>query len=130
MELTAMAPATAFPLNRTWLRVTGRDRWVPAQAIMDSREWRSRGSSESAGHWYVVYTYSVDGAAYDGRFADFASGDEEYLRPGQSFGIRYNPKNPSQSYYPEQQTQTPFIVLCVVTGVVLAALMLVVAFGR
>jgi len=125
-----MPPATAFPLNRTWLRITGRDRWVPAQAMVDSREWKSKGANESAGHWHVVHTYEVNGTKYVGRFADFASVDEEYLRPGQSIGIRYNPKNPSQSYYPEQQTQTPFIVLCVVTSVVLAVLMLVVAFGR
>ncbi|MGC2638647.1 MAG: DUF3592 domain-containing protein [Acidobacteriaceae bacterium] len=125
-----MAPATASPLNRTWLRITRRDRWVPALATVDSREWTAKAGSDDAGRWQVAYTYQVDGERYVGRFVDFASGEEEYLRPGQSVAIRYNPRKPSQSYYPERQTQTPFVVLCIVTGVILAILMMVVAFGR
>jgi hypothetical protein len=130
MEAHTMRPLTASPLNRTWLRITGRDRWTPATASVFSREWNSKAPSDnSVGQWHVVYEYAVANKQYIGRFVDLASGDEGCLRPGDRFEIRYNPRKPSQSYYPELQTQTYFLVVCVVMGALLAILMLFVSFG-
>jgi len=71
----------------------------------------------------------VGSERYIGKFVDFASGDDEYLRLGSRFEVRYNPRKPAQSYYPELQTQTYFLVVCVVMGALLAILMLLVSFG-
>lgn len=130
-----MAPATSSPLNTMWLRLRGRNRWLPATATLDTREWvADQGSDKSSpsplGHWHVEYSYTVAGERFTGRFADFASEDDEYLKPGQHFEIRYNPRKPAQSYYPKLQTQLPFLVLFVAMGVVLAALLLVVLLGE
>lgn len=128
--MTDTGPRTSSPLNRTWLRITGRDRWTPLQATIDSREWISEaGSADSVGHWQVVYEYTVQGRRYVGQFADFAPEDQDYLRPGGRFEIRYNPRKPSQSYYPQVRTQTYFLIVCVVLGILFVVLMLIVAVG-
>jgi hypothetical protein len=127
-----MPPLTAAPLNRAWLRMTGRSRWTPASATLVSREWTGGGnpSDDSAGHWRVEYEYSIGGERFAGSFTDFASSDDEYPRPGQPIEIRYNPRRPAQSYYPAQRTQTAFVVVCVVFGIIMAALTLLVSFDR
>jgi hypothetical protein len=131
MEARSMPPQTAAPLNRAWLRITGRDRWTPASAMMVSREWKAGNSSDSSvGHWHVEYEYVADGERYTGSFADMASNDEEYPRPGQPIEIRYNPRRPGQSYYPARRTQTAFIVVCVIFVVIMAALTLLVSLDR
>jgi Protein of unknown function (DUF3592) len=131
MKADPMPPLTAAPLNRAWLRITGRDRWTSASATMVSREWTSKNmSDDSIGHWHVEYEYAVGSECYAGRFADMASNDEDYPRPGQSIEIRYNPRRPGQSYYPAQRTQTAFLVVCVVFGIIMAALTLLVSFNR
>jgi hypothetical protein len=125
-----MPPVTASPLSRSWLRITGRARWPTATATLSSREWTSKEpSDDSVGHWHIEYEYSVGSERYIGKFVDFASGDDEYLRLGSRFEVRYNPRKPAQSYYPELQTQTYFLVVCVVMGALLAILMLLVSFG-
>lgn len=129
--LSPMPPLTAAPLNRAWLRITGRDRWTPAPATLVSRAWSSRDSSDdSIGQWHVEYEYAVGGERYDGSFVDIASNDEDYPRPGASIEIRYNPRRPAQSYYPAQRTQTAFVVICAVFAVIMAALTILVAFDR
>jgi hypothetical protein len=126
-----MPPLTAAPLNRAWLRITGRARWTPASATMITRAWTSGDSSDdSVGNWHVEYEYSVDGERCAGIFIDMASNDDDYPRPGQSIEIRYNPRRPRQSYYPAQRTQTAFLVLCAVFGIIMAALVLLVSFDR
>lgn len=130
-----MPPVTSFPLNRVWLRLRGRDKWLPTTAILYSREWATHGEPDEnyparVGHWRVVYSYEVDGKRYLGRFGDFASEDDEYPRPGDRLEVLYNPRQPSQSYYPRQRTQAPFVALCIVAAVVLAALTLLVSLGQ
>jgi hypothetical protein len=126
-----MPPLTAAPLNRFWLRITGRARWTPASATLVTREWSgSNPQDDSVGHWRVEYEYSVGGHRYAGSFVDFASNDEEYPRPGQSIEIRYNPRRPERSYYPGQRTQMAFVVVCVVFAIIMAALTLMVSFDR
>ena len=129
--MTNPEPATSSPLNRTWLRLTGRDRWTAVQAIVSSRDWTSaEGSGDSVGHWHVAYEYTVAGKRYIGKFVDFKSGDEEYLRPGDRFEIRFNPRKPSQSYYPEIHTQIYFLVVFIGMGIVLAVLMFLITIGN
>lgn len=126
-----MPPLTAAPLNRAWLRITGRDRWTPASATLVTRTWtRGNTSDDSVGHWHVEYEYAVGGERFAGSFVDMVSNEEDYPRPGQSIEIRYNPRRPAQSYYPAQRTQTAFVVVCVVFGVIMAALTLLVSFDR
>lgn len=111
--------------------MTGRDRWTTVQAVVDSRNWTSAdGSDPSVGRWHVEYEYTVAGERYVGKFVDFQSGDEEYLRPGDRFEIRFNPRRPSQSYYPELSTQTYFLAVCIGMAIVLAVLMLLITIGN
>jgi hypothetical protein len=111
--------------------MTGRDRWTTAQAIVDSRDWTSAdGSDHSVGRWHVVYEYTVAGERYIGKFTDFQSGDEEYLGPGDRFEIRFNPRRPTQSYYPELRTQTYFLAVCIGIAIVLAVLMILITIGN
>jgi hypothetical protein len=127
-----MPPLTAAPLNRTWLRITGRAGWPTAMAIITAREWAAgKGTrDDSVGHWHVEYEYSVDGQRYAGRFADFASNEDEYPRPGAKIEIRYHPRRPEKSYYPGQHTQTAFLLVCIVFGILMVVLVLLVAFQR
>lgn len=126
-----MPPLTAAPLNRAWLRITGRDRWSPVSATLITRSWSSGNTSDdSVGHWHVEYEYAVGGERYSGSFVDLASNDEDYPRPGASIEIRYNPRRPAQSYYPAQRTQTAFLVVCVIFGILMAALTILVSFNR
>jgi Protein of unknown function (DUF3592) len=126
-----MPPLTAAPLNRAWLRITGRDRWTPVSATLVGRTWSGGNTSDdSVGHWHVDYEYTAGGQRYAGSFVDMVSNDEDYPRPGASIEIRYNPRKPGQSYYPAQRTQTAFRVLCIVFGLIMAALTLLVSFDR
>jgi hypothetical protein len=131
MEARLMPPLTAAPLNRAWLRITGRNRWTPVSAKLVTRSWTTGNTSDdSVGHWHVEYEYAVGSERFAGSFVDMASNDEDYPRPGQSIEIRYNPRRPAQSYYPAQRTQTAFVVLCVVFVIIMAALTLLVSFDR
>jgi hypothetical protein len=130
----SMPPVTSSPLNRSWLRLRGRDKWLPATATLEDRNWVARresgdGAQAREGHWHVAYSYSVDGRRFAGNFVDFASADDDYLRPGAPFEIRYNPRRPSQSYYPAVRSELPFRLLLVVMGIVLAVLLLLVSLG-
>lgn len=130
-----MPPATSFPLNRTWLRLRGRDKWLPVTATMECREWITRAEPAEndpsrAGHWRVAYFYEVDGKRYLGRYTDFASEDDPYPWPGEALQVRYNPRQPSESYYPLQRTQAPFVALCIVAAVVMATLLFIVLLGQ
>jgi hypothetical protein len=124
-----MPPVTSSPLNQAWLRAQGRDRWIAVQATAYSCEWTSlRQWDDGVGYWHVVYEYSVGGERYIGKFADFASSSDEYLKPGDNFEIRYNPRKPWQSYYPELRTQTNYLALCALLGASLAAVVMLIAF--
>jgi len=68
----------------------------------------------------VAYSYSVSGEFYSGKFSDYSLRDEPYFHRGDTFEIRYNPKKPSKSYYPELRTRTGFVWICVGIGVALA----------
>lgn len=130
-----MPPVTSFPLNRTLLRLRGRDKWLPAKATMERREWVARaepgeGYPSRVGHWRVAYFYEIEGKRYLGQFTDFASEDDEYPWPGDALEIRYNPRKPSESYYPLRRTQAPFVALCITAVVVLVGLLLVVLLGQ
>lgn len=64
------------------------------------------------GHYHVVYSYQVDGTFYTGRFADYGMQDEEYFKGNDVFQVRYNPRKPAQSYYPDLRTRHNFILIC------------------
>lgn len=124
-----MPPLTAAPLNRVWILMTGRSRWTPVSATLITRWWSGGNTSDdSVGHWHVEYEYTVGGEHYTGTFVDMASLEEDYPRPGQSIEIRFNPSRPAQSYYPQQRTQTAFLVVCVVFVVIMTALVLYLSF--
>lgn len=124
-----MPPLTAAPLNRAWLRLTGRHRWTPVSATMVSRTWSEGNTSDnSVGQWHVEYEYAVGGERFAGSFVDMAALDEDYPRPGHSIEIRYNPRRPAQSYYPAQRTQTAFLVVFIVFGVIMTALVLYLSY--
>ena len=136
-------PITASPLNATWLRITGKDKWLPATATVYSREYTDLNPGAQAdlpglietnvedevGNYRVTYSYAVAGEYYNGVFNDFGSADEVYVNRGDTLTIRYNPRNPAKSYYPGARTQTRFNLISLAIGAVfgLAALVLLVA---
>jgi hypothetical protein len=115
-------PATASSLNATWLRLTGRDQWIPTMARVYSSEYADLPEQVNSpvGYSTVVYSYSVQGELYTGKFVDFGRADESYFKRDDTVEIRYDPRHPAKSYYPEQRTQTNFRLLCAGIGVGLA----------
>jgi hypothetical protein len=125
-------PATSSPLNATWLRITGKTDWRPTTATIHSAEWISlRNQMEvvdcEVGHYRVVYYYRVEDEIYVGKFVDFASQDDTFHR-GEEIQIRYNPRNPAKSYYPEVRTQSNFLLLCALLGAALACIVMLFAW--
>ncbi len=121
-------PITASPLSSKWLEIRGKDQWLPATAAVFSCDWTTRDNFDSeVGHYHVIYSYSVNGNRYTGEFIDFGLENEEYFRRDDTFEIRYNPRDPSQSYYPELRTQNSFLFICAVIGAGLAIMVMVVA---
>jgi hypothetical protein len=81
----------------------------------------------AVGHYRVVYSYRVNGSIYTGRFADYGMQDEEHLKRYDVFQIRYNPKKPAQSYYPELRTNHNFMLICGAIGAVAAVVVLTIS---
>jgi hypothetical protein len=117
------SPATASLLSKSWLRISGKDQWASAIATVYSCDWvdlEDQVNSE-VGHYNVVYSYQYLGEFHAGKFFDYAMRDQPYFHRGDSFEIRYNPRNPSKSYYPQLRTRTKFVWICVGIGAALAA---------
>jgi hypothetical protein len=126
------APATASRLNAAWLKITGKNKWNPSKARIFSSEWLDLPNqvNSEVGHHLVTYSYWVDGAIYDGKFADYGRQDEGYLKRDDEIEIRYNPRRPSQSYYPELRTRTNFVLISIAIGGVLGLIVLLFSFFR
>ena|SRR5579884_1401647 len=121
-----LSVVSASSLSPTWLRITGRDRWLPVTATVFTCEWTQKpGTGDgSIGHHRVVYSYSVDGNRYSGQFSDLGLEFEDYLKPGDAFTVRYDPDNRSRSYYPDLRTRRNFNLICCGIGLSLAVLVL------
>lgn len=93
-------------LSPTWLRLIGKDRWVSTTATVFSKNWESlRNTAGPLGYHYVTYYYSVNGERYVGEFVDYGTQDEDYFMPNDGVEIKYNPVQPSKSYYPEVRSR-------------------------
>ncbi len=123
-------PATASPLNATWLRLTGRDKWLPAMARVYSSEYADlpEQANSSVGYYTVIYSYSAEGELYTGKFVDFGRADESYFKRDDTVEIRYDPHHPAKSYYPELRTQTNFRLVCAAFGASLAVVVMAIVW--
>jgi hypothetical protein len=130
LETNEMNPATASPLNKTWLRWSGKDKWLMAYATVFSCDWRglSNQVDSPVGFYDVVYSYSVNGNQYTGNFSDYGMEDEEYLKRDDTFEIRYNPANPAKSYYPDLRTRTSFLLVSATIGAAAGIIVLIAKF--
>jgi hypothetical protein len=130
MNTVGSGPATASRLNKTWLRITGKDLWLPAEATVFSCDWADLPDQvdSEVGHYHVVYSYQVDGAFYTGRLADYGMQDEEYFKRNDVFQVRYNPRKPAQSYYPDLRTRTNFVLICCAIGAAAAVVVFTVSY--
>lgn len=117
-------PATASSLNPTWLKITGKDRWVPTNAEIFSCDWADLEDQidSDVGYYNVVYSYVVAGERYVGKFTDFGFQRESYFRRGDTFIVRYDPNRPSRSYYPDLRFRYRFHLICAGIGAGLALL--------
>jgi hypothetical protein len=124
VSLIGNGPVTASRLSTTWLRLTGKDRWLPATATVHTCEWSDLPDqvNSEVGHYHVVYSYVADGERYTGKFADYGNQHESHLDPGDTFTIRFNPRHPSRSYYPDRRTRHAFVLICLLIGAGLAFL--------
>ena len=84
--------------------------------------------NSSVGYYTVVYSYTVGGEFYTGKFVDFGRSDESYLKRNDTVSIRYYPHRPAESYYPELRTQTNFRLLSACLGAVIGALVVAIAW--
>jgi len=118
------SPASASPLNAAWLRMTGKDNWIPTTATVYSTEFADLPDTinSEVGHYHVTYTYTVSGVVYIGRFSDLGRQDESYFKRDDTFLVRYNPHFPAKSYYPALRTQTNFRLIFFGIGAALALL--------
>jgi len=128
-ERSSNGPATASHLNTTWLTITGKDQWISASATVYSSAstYLPQAVSSEVGHYHVIYSYWVNSTIYTDKFVDYGMQDECYLRRNEELEICYNPRNPSQSYYPGLRTMTNFhlISAAVSAGMGIVALLLV-----
>lgn len=121
-----MPRTTKSSSGNSWLRVTGKSDWKQASATVFSSQWLSKPSHQD-GHRHIVYNYSVDGSYYSGECFDYGLETDEYPKPGDSLEIRYDPKNPAKSYYPERRTARKMVLICVAIGAGLAFLVMILA---
>jgi hypothetical protein len=130
MSAQRSSPTTSSPLHKTWLRVTGKESWSTTDATVFSCDWTDLPNQidSAVGHYHVVYTYRVDGTIYTGRFVDYGMQDEEYFKRDDTFQVRYNPRNPSKSYYPDLRTDNNFRLICFAIGAAAAIIVLTIEF--
>lgn len=77
------------------------------------------------GYDRVTYTYTAETETYTAHFDDMVWEDGEHLKAGDTLEVRFNPHNPSRSYYPERRTQTKFRLAAAAIGVALAAVSII-----
>ena len=120
------------PLSGMWKRLTGRDRWPPVTATVFSVEFVNLPDQvdASTGRYHVVYSYSVDGERYTGRFADYGMADESYLKRGDTIEVRYNPRDPAASFFSDLRTDYGFRLICGGIGFVTGVAVLVISWFR
>ena len=121
------SPATASALNFAWLRITGKDNWVPTTATIYSCDYTDLPNqiNSEVGHYHVTYTYEVGGELYTGHFVDFGRQDENYFKRNDTLMVRYNPHDAGHSYYPALRTRTNFRLICAAIGAALGLLAIV-----
>jgi hypothetical protein len=131
MELDEIRPVTASPLSKTWLRMTGRDQWKETPATVFSCDWRpfsDEGLVRDVGWHEVVYSYTINGERYIGKFLDYGQEDEDYFKRDDTFEICYNPAKPTKSYYPELRTRTRFLLISISVGAFFAIIIMILKF--
>lgn len=129
MEPQQMSPVSAGPLSKTWLRITGRDKWPTATATVFSCNWQffsDEGLVSKFGWNVVVYSYTVEGERYVGKFFNYGTEEEKFMGRDDIFEIRYNPAHPAKSYYPEQRTRTRFSLISAAVGATLGIVVMIV----
>ena len=124
-----LGPAAASRIKAAWLRITGRDKWLPAVARVYSCEYADLPEqiNSPVGHYTVVYSYSAGGERYVGKFVDFGRAVESYFKRDDAVEIRYNPRHPAKSYYPQRRTQAKLHLVSLGVGIVLALIALAIA---
>lgn len=115
-------PVTATSLSPIWLKLTGRDRWIPTTALVYSCDWTGLENQvdSEVGFYNVIYSYSVGDERYAGKFSDYGMQNESYFHRGDTFTIRYDPSHPSRSYYPELRTRRKLVLTALGFGAGLA----------
>jgi hypothetical protein len=125
-------PASGSRLSETWLRLRGRDRWLPVTGVVYSVEWRGQSDQVDSpiGYYDVVFSYRVDDELYSGRFTDYGMEAEDYLHKDDRIEIRYDPSNPNKNYYPLLRTTTNYRLLCGAISGAIAIIVMLIAYFR
>ena len=110
--------------------MTGKDQWRTTTATVYSSDWRglSNQVDSEVGFYDVIYSYSVDGIRYAGKFSDYGMEDEDYFKRNDTFEIRYNPADPAKSYYPNLRTRNRYLLVSASIGALLGILALMIRF--
>ena len=122
-------------LAKLWEHLHGYDRWVPAEATIESSELAKievgpaagKGAKQPLTEWRSFCTISwvdPDGRKHTARFEVGESSPLFQLYDGQTVGIRYNPGAPDEFYLPGVRKSKVISTLKWWTLTVLVALIL------
>ena len=84
--------------------------------------------NDEVGHYRVVYSYTADGSIYTGHFADYGLADESTWKRDETFEVRYDPRSPEKSYYPELRTDHQFRLVSAFAGLAIALVVMGIAW--
>ena len=112
----------AARLHPLWLKLTGRDKWASIDALVFSSEYVPYQRTALA-HYHVIHSYKVGEERYVGEFDDFSV--RPRFKREETISVRFNPRAPKRSYYPEQWTDTMFFIAAFTLGALIGFVIVV-----
>ncbi|MBS1820440.1 MAG: DUF3592 domain-containing protein [Acidobacteria bacterium] len=106
---------------------SGRSDWQITPANVYSVDWIDP-SRNDWGHYEVVYSYRVGNDFFTGRFSDYGSPAESYLKRDDTIHIRYNPSNSKKSFYPDARQPSIKKVSLALIGVGIGLLVMLIVY--
>jgi Protein of unknown function (DUF3592) len=104
-----------------WLKLLKAQLWPEVDATVYSCKWEP-GDGETGAVTTITYSYRVNNVLEVGRSSWSDPKGADTFHRGQQIVIRYDPKKPKRSYFPEKQDlDAPFIMAAVLVATLLLA---------
>jgi len=122
------APASlSDKLSNAIYRWRGIDKWPEAEATVFSCEW-VLGGRYNPGHYVVTYSYWANGEIQEGSYSEDGSETQSPYQKGDTFSIRWNPRNPAKSYTANNNGERNLIWIPIV-AILISILIVLILFG-